>query len=58
MENENEYEKWNWKMKNEKWKMKNEKWKMKNVHMICYNEWIENRKLSLIENEYYYKTYE
>ena len=46
-----------WKLKNEKWKMKNEKWKMKN-EKHDFNNWIEkNRKLSLVENEYYYKTY-
>ena len=50
MNMKNEIEKW--KMKNEKWKMKNEKWKCE----INYYElkW----KLSLLENEYYYKTYE
>ena len=51
-----------WELKNdkwnEKWKMKYEKWKMKNAHMILIMIELKNRKLSLIENEYYYKTYE
>ena len=60
-----EIENWKWnlkneiesvnEMKNEKWKMKNEKWKM-NTWIVIMNElkW----KLRLLENEYYYKTYE
>ena len=63
-ENEMKNEKWKMKMKNEKWKnekwkMKNEKWKMKNEKWTREINYYELKwKLSLLENEYYYKTYE